>query len=70
MDYRIEGNEVVFFVQENGIEISYAQDVGVYQGTNGEIDENKIVRAIMLAKLRGAFRLEIDNNSNMVVKVL
>ena len=70
IDWRVEGNEVIFFVKENGVDIPYAQDVCSYLNCRGKFDDRKVVRAILLAKLSGKFLLKIDNCTNKIIQVV
>ncbi len=68
--WRVDGNEIIFFVIENGVDMPYAQDISSYLDCCGKFDEKKVVHAIVVARLSGKFLLKIDNNTNMVIQVV
>ena len=68
--YRVKGHEVIFSVEQNGIEVAYAQDISSYLNRDGKVDRKKIEQAIMVSKLSGAFILEVDNKTNKVIRVI
>lgn len=51
--WRVEGNQVIFFVKENGVETEYVQDIGPYLNEKGVFDRSKLMRAFMLDALAG-----------------